>query len=101
MTRDEALNQKLAAAAVLRFLLAHGSSTLHELQRELKVFDRMTLLRGIALAESRCGLCSSISKKFFGATEDFSMVELPHTKKVLRILFRQIEFTHPDLLAAS
>lgn len=95
MTREEAAINRIVAIAVLKYLAGHGSATFQSLQADMKGYEQLTLLRAIALASSKGGLCISIDKKMFGLVPDFVLVEVPlKILHVVEILERDISFTH-------
>jgi len=102
MTLEESLNQKLAAAATLRFLAMHGSTSFRDLQHELICYDRQTLMRGVVLAESLGGMCISIDKRQLGEVHDFDLVKVSHkVKQALKVLERQLWFCAQRQRAAA
>lgn len=91
MTRDEAMKQKLAAVAILLHLATHGWDSFANLQHALPQHDRMSLLRGIVLANSAGGLVCSIEKTHLGAVADFHVAEVIKKRmEVLRVINLQI-----------
>ncbi len=102
LTHDEAVIQKQAAVAILEFLALHGVATFQQVQEHLPVFDEKTLLRGIAMASSKGGLCISINKRLFGLTPNFSVVDVPErTIAVIAILRREIQFAEKNAGGAA
>jgi hypothetical protein len=100
LTLSEATTQRQAAVAVLEFLNRDGVATFQQVQDRLPAYDEKTLLRAIALASSKGGLSISISKKMFGLTRNFSVVDVSdRTLTVIAILHREIEMTqqHEEL----
>jgi hypothetical protein len=97
LTMSEAAIQRQAAIAVLELLAQQGVATFQQVRDRLPTYDEKTLLRAIALASSKGGLSISISKKMFGLTRNFSVIDVSgRTIAVLAILRREIESTQRD-----
>lgn len=100
LSMSEAAIQRQAAVAVLELLAQQGVATFQQVRDRLPAYDEKSLLRAIALASSKGGLCISISKKMYGLTRNFSVVDASErTYTVIEILRREIEMAQHDELS--